>query len=339
MSDIVSAVALAAAVSLFPGGQALDLTGLADVNLELGITVTGDDAWLAKVISRASAAARGHCGRPFVPQLYLDQFFSTRQPWPAVARQGVDTLQFAQFPLLGGPSPALTAPPPAPVASSVPGGALAAALLYARIAYVTPTGETAASLETFAPIAAANFLTIASPPPDPLGLATGWNVYVGAASMSEMRQNSTPIAIGTPWTQNGALTAGPAFPAYSLLVENEIANPTPLAEGLDFLIDASRGQALRLDRSTRRPKAWRSSPLLALYNAGFAAIPDDLQDAVIDLVKSKWFARGRDPMVRSDNVVGVQEYAYWSAAAGGAEGDLPPGVVAKLARFRTPVTG
>jgi hypothetical protein len=39
----------------------------------------------------------------------------------------------------------------------------------------------------------------------PLG-ATGWNVYIGASQTSMQMQNVAPIAVGTEWHQQAALT-------------------------------------------------------------------------------------------------------------------------------------
>ncbi len=62
-------------------------------------------------------------------------------------------------------------------------------------------------------------------------------------------------------------------------------------------------------------------------------LPMAIQGACVDLVQDYWFARGRDGMVKSDDVIGVRRVDYWVGAVGSSS-DLPPGVVAKLAPFR-----
>jgi len=96
------------------------------------------------------------------------------------------------------------APPAAPtVTTSTPGGVnLPPASYYVRITYVTGLGETAASPATFVTTPKNGIITVTSPA-TATG-ATGWNVYVGNGFGGEMKQNSTPIAIGSPWAENAA---------------------------------------------------------------------------------------------------------------------------------------
>ena len=106
------------------------------------------------------------------------------------------------------------APPPAPVVTQSPGGSLSATTYYVRSTYVSGTGETLPSAETAVAAQAGNVITTASPAAVPG--ATGWNVYVGntascpgveagalsgAGQACEVKQNASPIAIGTDWTE------------------------------------------------------------------------------------------------------------------------------------------
>ena len=74
-----------------------------------------------------------------------------------------------------------------------------------------------------------------------------------------------------------------------------------------------------------------------VYSAGYSTIPDDLQEAVILLAKMRYFARTRDPMLRSQNLEGVLDAQYWLGTGIGGQGDLPVDVTEKLDRYRTPV--
>lgn len=84
------------------------------------------------------------------------------------------------------------------------------------------------------------------------------------------------------------------------------------------------------------PRRWSGIPILVQYQAGYSDIPDDLQDAALQLVKAKWFARTRDPKLRSENVVGAYEAQYWFANGPGSEGEFPPDVQAVIDRYRVP---
>jgi Phage gp6-like head-tail connector protein len=344
---------LVAATPLFGGGKTYDLIDLTTVKTLLNVTSTFDDAFLSLAITQASGAIRRYCSRTFQPQFYQDQFWAQRDAYPWEVPGSFMPLQLKNFPIMGSASPAGTAPPAAvPTVSSVAGGSLAAQTYYVRQTYVTATGETAASLENFVIVAANKLLSVASPPPDPLGLATGWNVYVSNTSSAETLQNASPITIGTSWTESSSgLIAGTALPQYILAIENipnvnlAVPNtapvPTALNEGVDFIADRGKGQ-LTLFFTDGYPRHWPALPIIVQYWAGYTAtglqtdVPE-LQDACVRLVKSAYYGRARDPKLRSENVVGAYEAAYWFANGPGAEGDLPPDVQQLVDDHRVPV--
>lgn len=114
---------------------------------------------------------------------------------------------------------------------------------------------------------------------------------------------------------------------------------TALVEGTDYLVKYDVGQLVRLD-TNGRPKAWRSLPISAQYQAGFATVPPDVQDAAIRLINISWFGRTRDRMLRQENVPNVLEQSWWFASGPGTStGDMPPDVAAILERYRIPVIG
>jgi hypothetical protein len=100
-------------------------------------------------------------------------------------------------------------PPLVPLAScsSSAGGALPATNYLIKVTWVIQTQdgtqwESLPSEETSFAVAASNLLNVASPPNTVMPYALiGWNVYVGTTSGEEALQNSSPIAIGTPWIE------------------------------------------------------------------------------------------------------------------------------------------
>jgi hypothetical protein len=210
---------------------------------------------------------------------------------------------------------------------------------------VTPTGETAASIESVLAVAASNLLQISAPIADNQAVATGWNVYIGTASFGETLQNATPLALGTAFTlPTTGLATGRGLPNYILAVENWPLAPVPLAEGIDFQSDydaglqsQSKGWLTRLFPIDASPRRWTSIPILVQYQAGYAPIPDDLQDAALELVKAAWFARTRDPMLRAENIEGVLSSQWWFAGGPGSETGLPPKVESMIDQYRIPV--
>jgi hypothetical protein len=109
---------------------------------------------------------------------------------------------------LASAKPQPTSPPPL---SQVAGGTLSGATYYVQVTYSTIGGETLPSNESTLAVASGQLLQIASPPVAPG--AIGWNAYLSTSAGSETRQNSTPIPIGTAWTEPvSGLVAGAAPP-------------------------------------------------------------------------------------------------------------------------------
>ena len=55
------------------------------------------------------------------------------------------------------------------------------------------------------------------------------------------------------------------------------------------------------------------------------------------MVKARYYARKRDPMIRQESAPAAWEAAYWFGTGPGGPGDLPVDVAAKLDRFRVAV--
>jgi hypothetical protein len=323
------------ATAYFKSGQVIDLIDLATLKDDLKITQSGDDAFLRRVITRASQKASTYCNRVFQPQTYQDQIWLQRDAYPQVVTGGAKPLQLVNYPLTSPASPGGTPPPIAPTLGQVAGGTIAAASYYARITYVTSQGETAVSGESFLQVKANNLLQVTSPAIDPLNLATGWNVYVSNGAGTETLQASG-IAIGTNWTEpSSGLVAGAAMPAFISVIENT----NPLNEGVDFVANQAKGQLVRLDINGYERK-WPALTLLALYQSGFttATLPADITDAVMLMIKEAWFARTRDPMLKQENIAGAYEASYWISAFMD-RGAMTPEVTSLLDAYRVPVFG
>ena len=111
-----------------------------------------------------------------------------------------------------------------------------------------------------------------------------------------------------------------------------------LVDGIDFRADLARGQLVRLG-PWRRPCIWTPGAIAVAYSAGYASIPADLADVVTRMVKARWFARRRDPMVRGETIPGVYEATFWFGAGPNASGGMPPDVAEILDSYRVPVIG
>ena len=112
-------------------------------------------------------------------------------------------------------------------------------------------------------------------------------------------------------------------------------NGTALVQGTDFTIDATNGQLVRLDINGY-PRPWPIYPIVVVYVGGFQTIPADVADAAVRMVKARYLARDRDPMLRAENIEGVYSAQYW-IAAGSQSGNVPPDIADILDNYRVPV--
>ncbi|QXX74244.1 hypothetical protein [Methylovirgula sp. HY1] len=337
MTPNVITTLLVACVPPFSGGAAQDLCALVDIKDELKLESRADDRWLKKQITLCSETIATYCNRMFAVQFYQDEIWPFRDSIPRKLASDLLPLQLARWPLANVPSPAGVAPPPAPSLSSGPGGTLAAARYYGRVTYMTAQGETAASLESNLAVAADQILSVAAPAQDPQNLATGWNCYLATGPNVETLQNPQPLPIGTSFDLSAAgIVTGAPLPNYLFVAERGISIK-PLIEGTDFLSKSDVSELVRLHALRGTARSWPSCPILVQYSAGFDNIPGDVQDAAIQLVKARWFARDIDPMLKSENIEGVYTADRWYGTGPGGPGDLPNYVADKLQRYRVPV--
>ena len=103
----------------------------------------------------------------------------------------------------------------------------------------------------------------------------------------------------------------------------------------DYEADLSVGTLWRLTTNDRR-KHWAALKTVVTYVAGYKLpgegardLPFDIERACIDLVKLRYHARGRDPLLRGQEHDGVGSETYWvgGASDGGA---MPPDIRALL---------
>ncbi|HEV2378706.1 MAG TPA: hypothetical protein VG206_02805 [Terriglobia bacterium] len=140
------------------------------------------------------------------------------------------------------------APPAQPVCTPGTGGSMVAGNYLVKITYVNaPQGESLPSAESVSEtVASSGTLVVTSPSAS--SPATGYNVYITAAGGStgtETKQNATPIAIGTNYTQSAAVTSGAALPATnSTLTWNPTFPVTPAQFGYVRNVSAVNGPSL-----------------------------------------------------------------------------------------------
>lgn len=154
---------------------------------------------------------------------------------------------------------------------------------------------------------------------------------------------------GTPFVDSASLVNNPielvlrrrpVGTLYSLVIDEDIDGSGPLTQGTDFELDPSVGFLWRMWNDIRM--RWFFRKLEAVYSAGWVygasdptlRLPDEIEQAAINLVKFAWFGRTRDPLLRSrgDPGLGAAEQ-YWVGDVG-APGALPPSVQFLLDPYR-----
>jgi len=128
-----------------------------------------------------------------------------------------------------------------------------------------------------------------------------------------------------------------------LVLSQAPIDPASLAATLDGAVMAAGGYVL----SPLVGHLWRvgdatgwsnTSGLVVAYTAGFAEIPADVQQAVLDLCTMENAGRGRDPMLRATESPGLGRQEYW---VGGVPGSslLPQDIASLLNPYRRGMVG
>ncbi len=114
-----------------------------------------------------------------------------------------------------------------------------------------------------------------------------------------------------------------------------------LIEGTDFELDYPRGRLVRLHNDI--PVRWYFRKLIVAYTGGYtfpggsSPLEPDIEQAVLEIMKDIWFARMRDPLLRSDQVAGIGSQQYWLGGSAPGGTSWPPKVVDLLGPFQRPL--
>jgi len=136
----------------------------------------------------------------------------------------------------------------------------------------------------------------------------------------------------------------PTVPARSLVLSRwpviSVASVTVngTAVDLETVEQDAGGYLYQLDANGLR-STWPSGLIAVEYVAGYLlpgeegrTLPHDIERAMINLIKAIWYARTRDPMIRSDSIEGLGATTYQVGGFRGGAG-LPPDVEGLLARY------
>lgn len=142
----------------------------------------------------------------------------------------------------------------------------------------------------------------------------------------------TNMTIDSPTRHRLPLAMYPVASIASVTEDGTVLDPSL------YEVDPETGLLLRLFND--RPRQWMASKILVAYTGGYilppdanADLPDEISDAAIQLVKLMRFGARRDPMVKSQVVVGVIEQDFWVGPVAGTDGAMPPTIAALLDPF------
>ncbi len=148
---------------------------------------------------------------------------------------------------------------------------------------------------------------------DPRGWGQGWAHYKpGRGGADPLRLDRWPIASVTSVVEDG----------------------TTLAGG-DYTYKASNGLLYRLSDDVIVP--WSALKVVVTYAAGYALLselPYEIERAAIDLVKLRYYARSRDPMLRSETILDVTSTAWTATGSAPTRGGLPEEIARRIDDYR-----
>ncbi len=121
----------------------------------------------------------------------------------------------------------------------------------------------------------------------------------------------------------------PVTAVSSVTIDGIVIPQSPSASVYGFVFDHKSVMLC----GRRFSRGWQN--ITISYQAGFATLPNDLSDAVIELVKLQYFSLDRDPDLKGDNVTGVYSAQY--GASSSASG-MPEKIAADLKRYIVPAS-
>ncbi len=153
---------------------------------------------------------------------------------------------------------------------------------------------------------------------------------VPRATVDEMFWHSGPMES----IEYLVLNRAPVVSIDSIVVDDVEIDPSL------YRLDAELGLIYAL-YSNAMPSFWYFyKSIVVSYTGGYLLpgqsnrnLPVGIEGAVVDMVQSFWLAKGRDPLLKRVDIPGLVSREWWVGSVGEA-GELPPGIVTKLAPFR-----
>lgn len=168
-------------------------------------------------------------------------------------------------------------------------------------------------------------------------IATECNIAIGAGGAPTLRRETLTEVWRGVYADELLLAR-----RHEVTIASVVEDGTTV-DAADYLVDPQTGILTRL--SDDLPTGWCAEKVTIVYAAGFDTIPGDLKDAALEIFRSAWLSRSRDPLVkgRETDIPGLmrERTDYWIGTVPGQsnEGAVPDLVEGKLARYRNAALG
>lgn len=171
------------------------------------------------------------------------------------------------------------------------------------------------------------------------GIIAGQLIFASDGSLPQgttvQTVNLSSLVLSSP---SSSKTQGVSFTtSIEVVQELAVGETQTLVYGQDYSVDSRRGWLIRLNAWTGLAQKWEAVPTTVQYTAGYAKVPDDLEDACLRLVTARFRSRGRDPMLVQRDQPGLGPERYWIGQQPGAVGSLAPEIAALVDHYRVPV--
>jgi hypothetical protein len=107
---------------------------------------------------------------------------------------------------------------------------------------------------------------------------------------------------------------------------------TVLDDGTDYELDGSSGELVRVFGGWI---GW-GGPVIVEYSGGYdllPGLPHDIERATIDLIKRRYYARSRDPALRSQEVLDLVNKSFTAEGSEPMKRGLPRSIAERLDRY------
>lgn len=283
-----------------------DLTTLATVKTELGLKTsdTSNDTWLGTAITQVSKAIARTTKRVFPPE-FVQDLFDIRRARMQVPT-GVRTLQLSRWPVIS-------------IASVVQTQDDLTTTTFVENtdfrADYTDGQVYRLNSDTGRPMAWE---------PQPLAVQYSGGYGVSVAETHSVPANPGPYTVTVTNASTFSCNQSVAYASGTLLTQ---VTGTP-ATG-QYSVDSSTGVYTFAAGDAGQSLDFVYCTL---------AVPDDLADATLQLITSRFRAKGRDPALIQRDTPGVGVERFWFGGAPGQTGPFPPDIQYLLDNYRVPVT-